>query len=371
MPVRQLIREIQDHVQPLLELALAPDHRAHVRHIQAAATALMGMAAPDEGGGSAGDPPSGAMPGPTEVDAAPEADEGSSGLAVFSAIGPLHVLLVEDNPFTQKLMSRLLTMRGHRIAVAAHGREALALLEETEARADGFDMVLMDIRMPVLDGFETALAIRQREAERDGGRRLPIIAVTVLTGEEDRQRALQVGMDAFHCKPVQANQLFAEMERLAVPMVHVVPQVPAAAGSPPVSARATTDEEAVHMELDMGVLLKTVENDWSLLGEIVDLYRMDAPRQLQRIQDGIDHNDADRVREAAHSLKGASGAFGETPTYALAFQLEQAGRNGNLQEAGRLLARLQRSIVALEKALCLELSKHNVDKRVDGLTRTP
>ncbi|MBF0096335.1 MAG: response regulator [Magnetococcales bacterium] len=261
---------------------------------------------------------------------------------------PLRLLLVEDNPFTQKLMSRLLTMRAQHIAVAGQGEEALKLLQEATVRGEPFNMVLMDIRMPGMDGFEATHAIRQWEAE-SARPRVPIIAVTVLNDEADRQRAKQVGMDGFHCKPVQANQLFAEIEQL----------LPAPAVSE--VERALDDTEcALDIGLNMESLLKTVEDDWGLLGEIVDLYRTDAPKQLQRIQDGIQRQDPDLVREAAHSLKGASGAFGKsTLSFALAYQLEQAGRNRDLGQAHELLQQLRHSIQLMEQALGAELRKHS------------
>lgn len=371
----QWVVEIQSHLRQLRDLPLSPDHQEHLRHLQEAAAALVllvipGLSALPIGGASS---PAPAEPKATEQAPLPTDDEAPR-------LHPLNILLVEDNPFTQKLMTRLLTLRQHRVTLACHGQEALALIEATQTRKNRFDLVLMDLRMPVMDGLEAATAIRQWEKRQRGDSLesrpcpemgaaapgaavavpLPIIAITALTSEEDRLRAVQAGMNGFHAKPVQANQLFAEIERL-------VPSPPA--DDPKQSfiqeEPAVAEEDVVTMELDMTALLKTVENDWALLGEIVDLYRMDAPRQLQRIQAGIEQDDAELVREAAHSLKGASGTFGDTPTYALAFQLEQAGRNRDLRDAGNTLDRLHQSIAALEKALCAELSKHNV-QRISG-----
>ncbi|WP_130472694.1 response regulator [Candidatus Magnetaquicoccus inordinatus] len=276
-----------------------------------------------------------------------------------SATPPLHILLVEDNPFTQKLMCRLLSLRAHRISVANQGEEALALLQNAATQKDQrFDIILMDIRMPGMDGFATTEAIREWE-KRQQQPSVPIIAVTVLNEESDRQRAMQVGMDGFHPKPVQANLLFAEMEQLLAKRNRPSPD-PVESATPDPTSENTTPLPPVDVGLNMDLLLKTVENDWSLLGEIVDLYRQDAPKQLQRIWKGIQQQDHDLVREAAHSLKGASGAFGKaTLAYALAFQLEQAGRIKDLTQADAIFEQLRQSIHLLEQALDTELHKHS------------
>ncbi|MEO5339092.1 MAG: response regulator [Magnetococcus sp. MYC-9] len=363
--------DVRARAVQLLELSLPEDHRQQLHILHGAAHRLIGLLSTGNLVSSEGGVPL----------VLPDAASGGAGDGAVASWGatapqqqPLHILLVEDNPFTQKLMTRLLTQRNHRVTLANHGQEALECIERACSATTPFDVVLMDVRMPVLDGLETTQAIRQWEERQvpraaagsapdsastgehtgESRPRLPIIAVTTLSSEEDRRSAFSAGMDGFHGKPVQANQLFAEIERL-VPSALV-------AEPPPVGSErsAVAEECAVPMELDMELLLKTVENDWSLLGEIVDLYRMDAPKQLQRIQDGIRRHDAELVREAAHSLKGATGAFGTTPTYELAYQVEQAGRNRNIVLAAELLEQLQESIASLETALDRQLCHNRI-----------
>lgn len=375
--IMQCVETLQRHIQLLLKLPLLPDQQGHVQQIEQTTNTLSALVValfPAQNLASSAPQTPPATPESTQ-EPTPTPDSTPLTEPASPLLYPLNILLVEDNPFTQKLMVRLLTLHNHRVTLANHGQEALTRLKEADAQP--FDIVLMDIRMPVLDGLETTIAIRQWEAARLGdrqqekngiqeshneraqplNRRLPIIAVTALTSPEDRQHALQAGMDGFHGKPVQANQLFAEMERLILvtPTHPLVSDTVSFAQAP----NTRTNPSVVQIELDMGILLKTVENDWALLGEVVDLYRMDAPRQLQRIQHGIEQQDADVVREAAHSLKGASGAFGQTPTYDLAWQLEQAGRNHDLQNADELLKQLKCSVIALEKALETEIRKNS------------
>jgi two-component system, sensor histidine kinase and response regulator len=121
--------------------------------------------------------------------------------------------LAEDNMVNQRLVTRLLEKQGHRVVVVNNGHEALAALER-----DGFDLVLMDVQMPELDGFEATARIRARE--QDTGRHIPIIAMTAHALKGDRERCLAAGMDSYLSKPIQPPELLAVIESLtAVPVV--------------------------------------------------------------------------------------------------------------------------------------------------------
>jgi CheY-like chemotaxis protein len=123
---------------------------------------------------------------------------------------PLDILLVEDNPINQKVARCLLERAGHTVTVAANGVEALDCLG---GRA--FDLVLMDVQMPEMDGLEATLAIRQRE--QDTGRRLPIVALTAHAMKGDRERCLEAGMDGYVTKPVAGRLLFQAMAEVLSP----------------------------------------------------------------------------------------------------------------------------------------------------------
>ncbi len=126
--------------------------------------------------------------------------------ASLKSSSPLRILLAEDNPVNQVLAVRILSRRGHSIAVCGNGREALARLDQEK-----FDVLLTDMQMPEMDGFETAEAIRRREQET--GDRLPIVAMTALALKGDRERCLAVGMDAYVTKPVRQSELIETVER--------------------------------------------------------------------------------------------------------------------------------------------------------------
>src|SRR5439155_18334852 len=121
---------------------------------------------------------------------------------------PLRILVAEDNEFNAQLLEQLLVRRGHRVRLAKNGREALALAGE-----GGFDLLLLDVHMPELDGFQVIQAIRERE--RFAGGHLPVVALTARSRQEDREQCLAAGMDDFLAKPIQAASLWAAIDRVA------------------------------------------------------------------------------------------------------------------------------------------------------------
>jgi CheY-like chemotaxis protein len=124
--------------------------------------------------------------------------------------GCLRILVAEDNAVNQKLALRLLEKRGHKVEVVGDGKQALAILER-----QAFDLVLMDVHMPVLNGFEAVAALRRREA--DVGGHLPVIALTANAMKGDRERCLEGGFDGYVSKPIDAQLLFAAIGSLAAP----------------------------------------------------------------------------------------------------------------------------------------------------------
>jgi CheY-like chemotaxis protein len=113
----------------------------------------------------------------------------------------LRILVVDDNRVNQQLVVRLLEKRGHRVGVADNGRAALCALEERD-----FDLVLMDVQMPEMDGFEATMALREREAQ--SGRHVPVVAMTAHAMKGDEERCLVAGMDGYVSKPIRPDMLF-------------------------------------------------------------------------------------------------------------------------------------------------------------------
>jgi signal transduction histidine kinase/DNA-binding response OmpR family regulator len=154
------------------------------------------------------------------------ASETRPGGKAAAPVTPLRILLAEDNPVNQQLARRLLEKRGHTVAVASSGREALAAYSRSR-----FDIILMDVQMPDIDGYEATAEIRRREAIEGGA--IPIIALTAHAMKGDRERCLESGMTAYLSKPIDAQQLFRTVEDLALPEPQITaappPHVPAPA----------------------------------------------------------------------------------------------------------------------------------------------
>jgi PAS domain S-box-containing protein len=267
----------------------------------------------------------------------------------------LRILLAEDNPVNQVLAVRLLEKQGHQVVVAGNGKEALRILgigtQESSNGARGagkeipptphFDLVLMDVQMPEMDGLEATAWIRTWEANRDdqtAGRRLPIIAMTAYAMKGDREKCLIAGMDAYLAKPIQQRELLQALERL-------------------LPGSAPGDDSPILVEagdqlLDPAVALARVGGDQKLLGDLVRLFNRECPAWLADLRAAVAAGDADTVLRTAHSVKGSVGTFGARPAFDAAQRLEKMGREGDLSGAAaacdELEALLRRLLPALE-----------------------
>jgi signal transduction histidine kinase/CheY-like chemotaxis protein len=246
---------------------------------------------------------------------------------------PKRVLLAEDNPTNRTLALRILERRGHTVLVAENGKEALDLLEQHEV-----DLVLMDVQMPVMGGFEATRAIR--EQERITGRHLPIVAMTAHAMKGDRERCLEAGMDEYMSKPIDSARLLALVDEIGSGATPAAP--PAAAAADGASAPAACDLDA---------FVDRVGGDEELAREMALLFVPDAHRLLEGLRSAIEAGDADRVRLDAHALKGAAGNFDAARTVAAAYELECIGRHGDLSRAAEVLATLSLETTQLIEAL--------------------
>ena len=243
--------------------------------------------------------------------------------------GPrLHILLAEDNPVNQKLALNLLKKRDHTVVVVGSGKTVLDELEKQH-----FDVVLMDLQMPEMGGFEATAAIR--EMEKTTGLHLPIVAPTAHAVAGDRERCLAAGMDGYVSKPIQSKELHATLENVCAKQPENKP------------ASTAPDTEA----FDSTAALDRVEGDEKLLGELAGLFFDDYPRLLNQIKESIAKSDGDSLEKAAHSLKGSVGNFAAREAFDAALALEKLGREGNFGSAERACDRLEAEIDRLRIAL--------------------
>ncbi len=273
---------------------------------------------------------------------------------------PRRILLAEDSPVNQKLAIALLQKRGHQVRVARTGREALDLLDQ-----EPFDLVLMDVQMPEMDGLEATAVIRRREAVHGG--HIPIIALTAHAMKGDRERCLEAGMDAYLAKPIRAQELYDLIESIppSLPASHVPPE--SDKRSPVVQPVADAESQAKvgslpglakHCHWQTG--LRRVGGDEALLREIAGLLLDECPRLLSEIRAGIAANDPGRVRLAAHTLKGSLDHVGADQARSLAEQLEHLGRQRNLLCSPEICSTLEKEWEALRPELAAYASRADV-----------
>ncbi|HEY7251444.1 MAG TPA: PAS domain S-box protein [Methylomirabilota bacterium] len=242
---------------------------------------------------------------------------------------PLRMLVAEDNDFNRDLLEHMLARLGLSAAMAVNGREALALLE-----CEPFDLLLLDIHMPELDGFQVVGAIRERE--RTAGGHLPVIALTARSRKEDRERCLRAGMDDYLAKPFTAADLWAAIGRVL---------------------RSRPPRQPPRLDLlDPPVLLAACGGDPAMLRKMCRSLQSRVPEYLAAIRDALDDRDAPRLREAAHKFYGMLSAF-STVTGDQAADLEDLAARRLLPEALPIMEQLDRcatELVRLAGGLTIE-----------------
>ena len=238
----------------------------------------------------------------------------------------LQLLLAEDNSVNQRLAIRLLEKMGHRVTLAVNGKEAFeAVLHKI------FDLVLMDIQMPLMGGVEAAEKIREKE--RGTMIHIPIIAMTAHAMAGDAEKYLQVGMDGYVSKPIRIDSLRAEIDRLTI-------------GTEPREGKTMKESEAnsSHLTFDFGELLVRVDNDRELLRELLVIFKGEFPRNLLALREAVESKDGNRVATAAHCLKGMLLNLAANQAAAAAARLEQLGRQGRASQFGEVFAAFESDI---------------------------
>jgi CheY-like chemotaxis protein len=211
---------------------------------------------------------------------------------------------------------RLLEKNDFQPILVENGRQAVEAFDP-----ELFDVILMDVQMPEMDGFEATREIRKIEAGSGG--HIPIIAMTAYATEGDYERCLEAGMDSYVSKPISAAKLFKAIEAL----------VPSA---PEEELEVSGDgQRAANLELDG--LIKSFENDHHLFEELVDIFVNDYPQMLDTLRDTLKSSDAKTLARTAHSLKGMLRNFQAENAADMAYTLEQLGRNGRLDEADQIV----------------------------------
>ena len=235
------------------------------------------------------------------------------------------VLLAEDGVINQQVAVRLLEERGHSVEVVNNGRAAVERVAEQP-----FDVVLMDVQMPEMDGIEATAAIRRAEAQTGG--HIPIIAMTAHAMKGDRDRFLAAGMDGYVAKPVRPHELYAAVE----------------GGGPNAEAGLSAPAD---LPFEWDAALENVGGDEAMLRELAEMFFAECPKLMEQIREHIVGADGPELRRAAHTLKGSAHVFGAEEVAAAAHRLEEIGREEAFVDAEEALALLEGEVTRLLPAL--------------------
>jgi two-component system, sensor histidine kinase and response regulator len=247
-----------------------------------------------------------------------------------------NILLAEDTEVNQRLALAILQGRGHNVTLVANGREAMDRWKDED-----FDLVLMDVQMPEMDGFEATRAIREREKET--GRHTPIVAMTAHGMQGDKERCIEAGMDDYVSKPIRTKELFEVMEKVT--------------GKSSTVSRVAAVEQEIRPYIDgndvfdAASTMSTLDGDKELFRDISEIFFENMPQYLNKIKDAVAERDAFKLERAAHALKGTVANFGARRSFDAAFRLEKMGREKEVGEAEEALNQLEKELGLLKIAL--------------------
>jgi CheY-like chemotaxis protein len=275
----------------------------------------------------------GDLPTPIECPSAQDSKTTSPSAPAARArriVRPRRVLVAEDSAINQEVVVGLLRLRGHQVVVTNNGDEALAALER-----EAFDVVLMDVQMPDMDGFEATARIRHRE--QAGGGHVPIIAMTAHAMAGDCERCLAAGMDGYLPKPVVPDQLYEAVE-----------------GTCDGGHRAPCEKESLPPPaavIDWEKALHCVGGQAQLLRQMANVFLKECAGRMAAIHQAVTARDATGLKKSAHTLKGAADCFAARPAVAAASRLEMMGSEGTLTGVEEAWTALKKEIDQLLAAL--------------------
>jgi signal transduction histidine kinase/CheY-like chemotaxis protein len=321
---------------------MKPVAASDLRRVIETVVKQLNMPAADEGvapASSAADLASAAGATPAVPLAVPQAVTGPSvaGLAVAVSVAGVpagrqfRFLLAEDNPVNRTIGTRMLMKHGHLVIAVENGAEAVEI-----TATEQFDVILMDVEMPVMSGFEATAAIRARDAQT-GGRRTPIIALTAHVMQGDRERCLEAGMDSYATKPIQPTELFATVEALL--------------NEPPPEVSMSTTPSSDLPVLDRTALYEQVGDEADLLLKVIEMFRNDSVLVVARLETALATGDASEVQQGAHRVKGALLTLGAKAAADVAMRLEHMGREGDVTGGPALLTALRHELTRLDPEL--------------------
>jgi len=259
----------------------------------------------------------------------------------------LHVLLVEDNAINQKLAVTLLERWGHKVTVADNGSIAVDLVAQNT-----YDVVLMDMMMPVMNGVDATKIIRENErkdaqiaqsrslAQR---RRLPIIAMTANAMEADRELCISAGMDDYLSKPIRSQELQEMLQKLALEQASTNAAAPTSATSATVAQAPSIPRRTSTFDYSAGLQAM----DQEIFEIIAQVFIDNWPEDLQRMRTGLENGDCTPLLHSGHALKGTLAMFGAQPASELAARIEECAGRTEIEALPALMAALEVEVARL------------------------
>lgn len=253
----------------------------------------------------------------------------STGPENFPRDTPIRILVVEDNYINQEVAGGILRKAGYRVTTAGNGREAVAAVV-----SQTFDLVLMDVQMPEMDGCEAAVAIRKVEVV--SGNHIPIIAMTAHALQSDQDRCMKSGMDGYLTKPIQRNELLRVIEAKTQ-------GVDVAANDIGTSQSGRLMKQV----FDRDALVDRLGGDWDLYEHIVGLFIQNIPARVRKLREALEVGDPLQIHQAAHALKGAAGNVDGGVLAQLFEGIEKAGKNNDVESARSLAETMEEELERL------------------------
>jgi PAS domain S-box-containing protein len=247
-------------------------------------------------------------------------------------MSPLRILLAEDNKLNQKFVSCLLDQSGHQVFCVNDGNEVLEAMEQMR-----FDLILMDVQMPELDGVSTTKKIRSTKNDKINSD-IPIIALTAYAMKGDRERFINAGMDDYITKPVNFNELQWIMTRVLSTRNKIFSE----------NSMPSNEKTNRLPSLDRQTGLHRVKGKVELLNELYQMYLADLPELFNKMKNAVEKSDFQTLSNTAHRLKSTSGTIGAVQSQHLCHQIEIASRNNNLKKVHQLFPELTDEINNLE-----------------------
>lgn len=270
---------------------------------------------------------------------APEDENESKSLDRSSNIGPLNVLLAEDNRANQRLAIALLEKWGHTVTLAENGKEAVELW-----RRQSFDLIIMDVQMPEMDGLHATRIIRAEEEAT--GNHIPIIAMTAHALAGDREKCLESGMDGYTSKPLRIQELHQSLSELF-------------STSGKTESSQGSSAEVAESTMDWSHALKACDGDKELFVDLLGLFLEETPTLLDRLDQAIATEDFEAIYRAAHTIVGSLRIIGPTEAGTLASDIQNAAHDQRLDGVQSLTPKLREAIGGLLHEAALQLKAND------------